>query len=220
MSNERTYTVAELATLADDSWLNGSLEAHVLKVETVPKKAGGNFWKLLLSDGGAEPLASMSMFAAPKAQAGDDIRLSGSGIKKTSYQGKAQVGTGKETKVDIRPGRPAVMAAAQGAIAEKQNGELVNGQSAGMAIKLALDLLTHNMPMQERVEQFTAPGFWRRIHVLASDIVRVARLLEKGSLADPVSTRGGAPRQQAPQSRPPVQPQHNPEQELDEFVPF
>jgi hypothetical protein len=217
MNDNKTYTVAEAAALPDESWVNGTLEAHCIKIETIAKKAPktGNFYKAHLSDGGSEALASMSLFMAPKFQAGDIIRLSGSGVKKGSYNGKAQFSTGKDTNIDVSPGQQKVMAAAHGAHAEQANGELISGQQVGLAMKeaLALRSIGHTTTIDQLL---TSPGFWYGVYETASDIIRVARMLEKGSLADPVKTR-------QPQQRGSVQPQRassTVEQELDEDVPF
>jgi hypothetical protein len=214
MNDNKTYTVAEAAALPE-GWVNGTLEAHCIKVETVAKKAGGNFYKAHLSDGGAEPLATMSLFIAPKFQAGDVIRLSGSGIKKTEYNGKAQFSTGKDTKIDVSPGTQKIQASVHGAMAEHANSELISGQQVGLAMKeaLALRSIGHTSSMDQLL---TSPGFWSGVYETASDIIRVARMLEHGKLADPVRAR--SPKQAAQVQRPPT----TVEQELgaDEDVPF
>jgi hypothetical protein len=214
MNDNKLYTVAEAAALPD-GWVNGTLEAHCIKIETVAKKAGGNFFKAHLSDGGSESLATMSLFIAPKFQSGDVIRLSGPGIKKSEYQGKPQFSTGKDTKIDVSPGHQKVMAASHSAHSEQANGELVSGAQVGLAMKDALALRTigHATTMDQLL---TAPGFWSGVYETASDIIRVARLLEKGSLADPVRVRQPQQRQAPSQ----VRPTPTVEQELDEDVPF
>lgn len=215
MNSNRTFTAAEAAALPDDSWVDGTIEAHCIKVETIAKKAPktGNFYKAHLSDGGSESLASLTLFMAPKFQAGDIIRLSGSGIKKGSYNGKAQLSTGKDTKIDVSPGQQKLQEGAHSAVAEHNNSELISGQTVGMAMKeaLALRSLGHTTTMDTLL---SSPGFWAVVYDTASDIIRVAGLLEKGRLADPVRSRRPSP-------SPVAAPKASVEQELDaEDVPF
>jgi hypothetical protein len=200
MTDNKTYTVAEAAALPDESWVNGTVEAHCIKIEPVAKKAGGQFYKAHLSDGGSESLATMSLFIAPKFQPGDIIRLSGSGIKKTSYNQKAQFSTGKDTKIDVSPGVQKIQTSVHGAMAEHANSELVSGQTVGMAMKeaLALRSIGHTTIMDQLL---TSPGFWAGVYETASDIIRVARMLEHGKLADPVRSRNPKPAAQV--QRPP-----------------
>lgn len=216
MNDNKTYTVAEAAALPPDSWINGTLEAHCIKVETIAKKAPkvGNFYKAHLSDGGSEPLASMSLFMAPKFQAGDIIRLSGQGIKRGDYNGKVQISIGKDTRIDVSPGQQKLVAAAHAAHAEHANSEMISGQTVGMAMKeaLALRSMGHTTTMSELL---TAPGFWSGVHETASDIIRISRMLEKGQLADPVRARQPQQKKAAP-----ARPASTVEQELDEDVPF
>jgi hypothetical protein len=216
MNDNKTYTVAEAAALPDESWINGTLEAHCIKIETIAKKAPktGNFYKAHLSDGGSEALASMSLFMAPKFQAGDIIRLSGSGVKKGSYNGKAQFSTGKDTKIDVSPGTPKMQASVHGAMAEHANSELISGVQAGGAMKLALQMRSQGQVNMDQL--LDAPGWWQKVHDTASDIIRVQRMLERGSLADPVRARHPQQKQTTQASRPPP----TVEQELDEDVPF
>lgn len=190
-ANDRVFTLAEVAQLPDDSWVNGAVTARVLKVETIAKKPPkvGSFYKAHLSDGGAEPLASLSLFVAPKFTDGDDIRLTGSGIKKGSYNGKVQISIGKDTAIEVRAGTQRVANAAHGAQAEQANGCLISGPAAGMALKTALDIHTKDMPRADVILKLSAPGFWNDVYVTACDVIRVQQMLEKGKLAATVRER-------------------------------
>lgn len=216
MSTEKNYTVAEVAMLPDEpGWVNGSLAAHVLKIETIAKKAGGQFWKATLGDapGDYTGCVSLSLFMAPKFQQGDQIRLGGGGIKKSSYQGKAQISLGKSSTVEVILGTARLQAGVSAAMetnrantAQQANEGLINGQSVGMAIKEALSLQTFACD-EAQVRQLTrTPAFWQEVHETASDILRLAQLLEKGKLAAPIRERAG---------KPAGRPQHDPASELD-----
>ena len=210
-------TVEAVSQMPDESWVNTGVTAHVCRIETIAKKAPktGNFWKASLSDGGSQPLASLSLFTAPKFSEGDRLRITGSGIKKTSWQGNAQLSIGKDTKVEVAAGGPRIQQAVQhakDAHAQQQNEGLINGPTAGMGIKTALDLLTKHLTTGELTSALKSPAFWGTAHEVASDIIRLQQLLEKGKLAPPI-------RERAPQGQ---RRQETVEEELDskENVPF
>lgn len=222
-------TCAQIAALPDQSWINDGFIATVLKVDTVPKKAGGNFWKLTLGDslGDYTHGCTMSLFAAPRCNPGDVIRVTGKGISKKSYQGKPQVGMGKESTLEVMPSSARIQSNVESSIAEVKGNRaaekaecMIPGQTVGMAIKEALALHSIGLDNQTIKLQLTAPGFWSDVYATASDIIRVSRLLESGKLCDPVKQRS-APAQGSRQV--PAQPKHDPESELDaqdENVPF
>ena len=212
-NNQTTLTVADVAAMPDDSWINSAVEAHVVKIDAKAYKPPktGTWYSAHLSDGGGDTIATLSYFnGVPKFQAGDSIRLGGKGLKKSSYNGKAQIGLGKESTVEVRPGVQRVQNAMHESKAEHANGEMVPGPTVGMAINNALTLLTLG-----GAQDVNTPGFWQAVHETASDIIRVARLLEHGKLADPVRVRATQPPARA--SRPSTV-----EEELgaEEEVPF
>lgn len=223
-----TLTALDVSKLPDDQWINDAeIIVTVLKIEPINKKAGGVFYKATLGNGPGDYTNSftLSLFIAPKFQVGDVIRIAGKGLKKGSYQGKPQVGLGKESTIDIQgKSTVAVAATVQQAQHAQQSQtiatDMVAGQTVGMAMKEALAIHTIGMSHQEATEAVTAPGFWSAVYMTASDVIRVARMLESGKLADPVSVRKGVP-SAAKHVAPPL-PQHDPESELDsgEPVPF
>lgn len=209
MNTDKVFTVAEIATLPDDSWVNGSVAAHVLKIETVAKRAGGNFFKASLGDAAGDytNTVSMSLFAAPRFQQGDQIRLGGGGIKKSSYMGKPQIALGKSFTVEVIPGTQRIAAAIESSQqanhangAQKANEGLINGAQVGGAVKTVFEALNPTS------DDMANPDFWRTLHEHASDYVRVCQLMEKGKLATHIRERTG---------KPAGRPQHDPASELD-----
>lgn len=91
--------------------------------------------------------------------------------------------------------RPVAQRSPQGTPAGGQ----VNGQTVGMAMKEALNLLCGNLAHDEVVAIIIEPSFWASVHEVASDIIRVSALLEKGKLARPVRDRAaGVPMEEEP----------------------
>lgn len=193
-NNDKTYTVAEVALLADESWINGSLEAFVLKLDDVPKRAGGSFTKATLGDkpGDYTNCVTMSLFAAPRFAVGDRIRLGGGGIKKTSYQGKPQIGMGKSSTTEVvRVGGERIQAAMDrspapngSAPASSPGPSVIHGATVGNAVKETFRALTHGLSPQELAEDLQAPEFWERLKMHASSFIRVSQELESGNLSE------------------------------------
>lgn len=74
----------------------------------------------------------------------------------------------------------------------------INGPTAGMAIKTALEILTQGLTHEAIVQQVVSPSFWQATYETACDVVRVMQKIEHGDLAKPVTQRGA----QRPQAGP------------------
>jgi len=197
-SNNPPITVAEAAALPDETWLNDGLTAHVLEVKTVPKKAGGNFWSVSLSDGGQSQLAVISSFTAPKYVAGDNIKITGTGIMKKTYNGKAQITYGSKATVEVIRGATGIQKAVEAhqekvhtAHAQEQNGAMINGNAVGNSMTNMWENARHIYSGPELKEQMTSPAFWDWFYNGCSDHLRIGRALEAGKLREPVSQRSG-----------------------------
>lgn len=59
----------------------------------------------------------------------------------------------------------------------------VFGATVGMSLNLAMATLNQGLGHDEIVERIAAPGFYKSVHEVASDLIRVARELEAGRLA-------------------------------------
>jgi len=92
------------------------------------------------------------------------------------------------------------------------------GITVGMAINNAVQLIKENSVNIEGFNDYLgSPEFSRDLHELASDILRISRVLETGKLAPPVKERRGQPQQQ-PQRQEPQQtqrPSPQPAKELE-----
>ena len=83
----------------------------------------------------------------------------------------------------------------------------INGQTVGMAMKEALNILLEGLAHDERIAKIQEPSFWASVMELASDIIRVSHYLESGHIAPSVKNRIAAytaPAPVAPQPKPVV----------------
>jgi hypothetical protein len=91
----------------------------------------------------------------------------------------------------------------------------INGPTAGMGVKTALDILLRDQTHKDVMLSIGAPLFWKGVYEVASDVCRVMQKLEREGPAHTVTQRLNAGR-----------PKPGPEgsvklsQELDEDVPF
>lgn len=201
--------VAGVIALPDDSWVEGGFEATVISISAIPKKAGGEFYKVELGDVTGGETLTMSAFTRPAYKQGDRLRISGQGIKRKSYQGKPEVSVGKTTSIVVAAkGGPGAMQGTN----PPPPANAVPGPTVGMAINNALTMLTQGLTHKELLVEVESPRFWGAVWHVASDIVRVGRMLEHGKLADSVAERSG--RSATPAPKP--QPAHDPEAELNE----
>lgn len=86
----------------------------------------------------------------------------------------------------------------------------IHGATVGMAINQAIAILKESQGANLLSYMQTSEGS-AHLHQLASDLIRVALMLEKGKLADPVRVRENPqPQQQAPAPQPPPPPRQAP----------
>ena len=103
--SEKLLSVAEVFELPAGSdetpvWVN-DFAGVVSAIKAVPKKAGGNFYKVTLTDPEGSAEVEMSMFTVPKFGEGDTIEVSGGGHRRTEYKGNAQVSLSKKVVINI-----------------------------------------------------------------------------------------------------------------------
>ena len=65
----------------------------------------------------------------------------------------------------------------------------VNGPTAGMGVKTALEILTKNKGDEEITQCICSTAFWQAVYETASDIIRVMQTIEGGRLAKSVKER-------------------------------
>lgn len=92
--------------------------------------------------------------------------------------------------------------------------EPVLGQTVGMAINNAVRLVS-STDESKKLDYVLSPEFSRSVFIVASDLIRISKLLEKGDMAKPAKERGQT------EKRPEPEPEPEPE-DLDEAaeIPF
>ena len=187
MSSEKLMSVAELLTLAHDSWVNKGFIALCSEQERkVSTKTQKPFWKITFVDqaGGAEVKATL--FFAPKFGVGQLVELTGQGIKFKNGQYGPEVSVGDKANITMlgaaahAPERAA--AKAESLPAPDGTKFAVNGQTVGMAMKEALALVERSHGGVVEIATLFDAKFWASVKGVASNIIRVARALEAGSL--------------------------------------
>lgn len=180
-------------------YVNNEVLAEVGPIEQKTGKAPNNvrFWKFPLRDTTSGQEVGGSMFTAPRFKEGDVIKISGQGIKYEDGQYGKKLSWGEKAQVTVL-GASAHHDAQTERRSESSptvNGKQfpVAGQSVGHALTHAVNLLTEGFTREERIAWLLKPMSWASVHEVASDMIRVARLLEAGKLAPSVRERvGGA----------------------------
>ena len=193
--SEQLLSIAEVfeltpGTTENATWVNPGCIAVVREIKTIKsQKTGKEFFPCVLADQTGSATVECSFFTRPKFAVGDVIELAGKGLRRTEYNGNAQVSVGKDTVINI-VGKSVhhaeqVQAAATGAPALNGTAQHVPGVTVGMAIKEAIRLawLTTGMGMTRAI--LSDPLFWADVKQYASNIIRVSRSLENGKLTAP-----------------------------------
>lgn len=205
--DNRPFSLAEVVE-RQDGWIDEGLTAVVRSIEQkTAQKTGRKFWVCQLGDTTGSASAEMAVFAPPKFGEGDLIEVTGKGLKFENGQYGPKISLGKTSEVhkvggsvhhqDQEDRRAAHQPSLNGGTFN------VNGQTVGMAIKESISLLTDGLERDEVTELLKQPHFYASIHETASDIIRVALLLEKGKLAKPIRVRTGVDPEEKPVAPPP-----------------
>lgn len=196
MSNtESPLTVAQALELKagneeNATWINQGVTGVVRNLTPQKMKSGKTYWKVVLADQVGSATLEVSFFNAPRFGEGAIIEMVGSGIRRTEYNGKQQIAISPKTEVhkigESVHHAEQKTAAESGAPALNGEAQHIAGQTVGMALKLAIDILaeaaTGPLP-------YDKPTFWFEVHTVSSDIIRVAQLLEKGKMAPAIRDR-------------------------------
>lgn len=190
-------SISDVLDLPAGTWLEAGFTGVVSDLQQKnSRKTQRPFWTFKVGDTDGAVEAETAIFTAPKFINGQVIVVTGRGIK---YEGAGEYGhkisVGKNANWEVL-GNSVHYEEQQERKSEGQpalNGDPfpVPGQTVGMAIKEALNLLTKGMDYDNLVDRLPEPTFWAAVHEVASDIVRVSRLLEKGKLAKSVRERNG-----------------------------
>lgn len=180
MSNN--ITLAQVASMADDAWINDPVHCILQVQSQKTSKAGKPFWPCSLTDANdpSSPVLTTTLFADPSRYSGKLVSLEGKGNKKTSYNNKAQINMGKAGFIKVlsdangaapqaaQHSPPVPNATPQPTRTTPVN--VVNGQSIGMAVKEAhLSILKSGQPLTEDA-----------IVSLAGIFLRASSRLERG----------------------------------------
>ena len=196
----RPLTIAEVyelpaGTKDDTTWIDQGVTAVVRKIEKRAAKTGNRtIYKCTLGDPTGHVAVEMALFAPPRFNEGDVIEITGKGIRRTEYNGTAQIDVGKKVEIHVLGQsvhhEEQATREAQSKLALDGEPFPVPGQTVGNAINNAIELRTHTLTNAgEMIAALEQPEFWHGVYTTASDIIRVARLLEKGRLAPAVKER-------------------------------
>ena len=208
MKNEPMLSVAQVCemqpgTEQDPTWVNPGLVGYVEKiVATKTKKTGQPMNICTLRDQTGSANISLTVFGAVKFSEGDVIEVRGPGLRRTEFNGLAQVSMSKNSTVHIvgksvhheeqEQRKEAMEPAVNGT---KQH---VNGQTVGMAMKESIVLVRASHP--EMVATPHDPAFWAEVHKTASAIIRLSNALEHGNLTPALSSKALPVAKEAPVS--------------------
>ncbi len=179
------------------TWINDEFEAVVSDI-----KSGQKSNSCKLSDPHNPGVSITAVFWDQRDLSrfnGCVCHFAGQGMKRTEYKGEQQVSMSAKSTVNIvgratnqggqnassgqpqgqqRPaGNPAPAAGAPG---------VLHGATVGMAINQANGIIiagAKDMKPEDREKFFDSPAYSRTLWTIASDIVRIALLMEKGKLA-------------------------------------
>ncbi len=231
-TDPKLLSVAEVCELVpggenNPCWINGGFTGVVREIKrTTVKKTGRPMNICTIADSVGSAVISMTVFNAVNFNEGDVIEIVGQGLRRTEYNGLAQVSLSQKSEIHIL-GRSVHHEEQKERVAESQpsvNGQLqpVAGQSVGMAIKEALTALVPG-----NGARMNTTAFWFEVHQFASDVIRVSRQLEAGKLAPSVKERTALPAKNPERPAPTPQTSHNlapraaiEQQEETEEIPF
>jgi hypothetical protein len=183
-------SIQSVIDLADDSWVDG-FEGAVKKAFQ-PRQAGSaQVIDAILTDAsGAEIKASFWGVSPP--QEGVLCSYRGSGMKKTSYQGKAQVRVGdKAVILPISAPAPASSGAAPAANVPAQPVTLppqVNGQEIGMSVNNAVKILVATYSQKQLNDLFVDGKMAFAIESIADAVLEASDNLRVKATAELAAT--------------------------------
>lgn len=182
------------------TWINEDFEAVVSDVKRGSGKAPST---AVLTDPHNSGIAILGNFFGtdPSRFDGKVCHFSGKGMTRTEYKGTQQVTIGEKATIqvvgDARPGQAAKSNA--GGSAGGAGSSVIHGATVGMAINQAASILREFPPCANGEEHayFTGTAFSKDLWTIASDIVRISRVMEAGKLADSPKTRNEDPQDKA-----------------------
>lgn len=196
------------------TWLN-DVVATVLSIASKTTRTNKPYWPCELVDTvNASAVISMTVWQAPRFKQGDTINITGKGARLTEYEGHYQITLGKQSEVHVTNagggggagGKPAARrsapanerqeanledrpAAGAGSPADRSGPAAagpINGQTVGMAVKAAVDILIHNAgAVDGPAAPVDLPTLQKKVETIAMTIISASRRLEAGKVAAP-----------------------------------
>ncbi len=198
MKTPNKITLGELLEIRpgdkeNPSWVNDEFEAVISNISPAQGKGPTKF---LLSDPEDPTIRIMACSFGGMVITRYNEKLclfGGQGMTRTEFNGVQQLTIGAKVTINVIGGIAQASPAPRAAntsipspvtrpTASPTTGP-INGQTVGMAVKEAVGIVT------EGGHDWTAPSTWKFLHEVASDIIRVSRLLEMGKLAPPIRER-------------------------------
>lgn len=185
------------------TWINDDFEAVVSDVKHGSGKAPST---AVLTDPHNSGISILGNFFGvdPSRYAGKVCHFSGKGLSRTEYKGTQQVTMGDKATIqivgDAKPGQaPKGQSAGSSGSA---GGTGIHGATVGMAINQACQLIMHSdrcagQSGELPIEYLHSAEFSRDVGLIASDLIRVSRVLEAGKLADSPKVRNEDPQEKA-----------------------
>jgi hypothetical protein len=182
------------------TWINDDFEAVVSDVKMGSGKAPNT---AVLTDPHNSGIAIVGNFFGvdPSRFAGKVCHFSGKGITRTEYKGTQQVTLGDKATIQVvgnaSPSQAPKAGAAGGAAGTGSS--VIHSATVGMAINQAVGILKEHPPVSQETipDYFQSVQFSKDLWTIASDIVRIARIMEAGKLAEPAKTRNEDPQAKA-----------------------
>lgn len=206
MSRNNLITIGEILELSpgdrqNATWINDDFEAVVSDVKRGNGKAPST---AVLTDPHNNGIAIVGNFfgSDPSRFAGKVCHFSGKGITRTEYKGVQQITMGDKATVQVVGDAPKNGSSngatngsssnghangngnghANGSSAAHTAGVMIEGPTVGMAINQACECIRQSNDAVG--PYFTSPQFSKDLWTIASDIVRIARVMQSGKLAD------------------------------------
>lgn len=190
------YDILQLVPGSKDNptWVNDEFEGVVSNI-----KSGQKSTSCLVSDAHNPNVSITAVFWDSRDLSrfnGCVCHFAGQGMKRDEYKGTQQVSCSAKTTVNVvgrHTGTPASQGGAQqapkaggGSAPAPAAGGVIHGATVGMAINQANGIIiagASTMNPQEREQFFDSPAYSKTLWTIASDIVRIARVMEAGKLA-------------------------------------
>ncbi len=184
-------------------WINDDFEC----VLSDPKKGQGKAPNTaVLTDPHSSGISILGNFFGtdPSRYAGKVVHISGKGISRTEYKGTQQVTIGDKATIqivgDAKPGQAGKSPAASAGGGGAASNSVIHGATVGMAMNQACENIRLTMTglAPEAVDAYYGgTEFSKDLWTQASDIIRIARVLEAGKLADAPKVRNEDPQDKA-----------------------